>query len=413
MAAPPLAGIRVADFTWVWAGPYCTLQLGYLGAEVIRVETRGRLCVTRHMTPMADGKTGPNRSGYFNQYNQGKRSVSINLRSAEGRTVAKRLALASDIVTNNFAAGVMDRLGLGYEELRQSKPDIIMITMSGFGETGPLRDYVAYGPSQVPLSGLSALTGYKGGPPLHVGFSYGDPNGGIHGAFAVLAALYHRARTGEGQYIDLSQWEASVAMVTEGILDYEMNGREPERIGNRDPWMAPHGVFRCKDRPEKVGGRDIDMWVSLAVVDDQQWKALAAAIGRPELGTDSRFVTFEARQRNEDELETIITAWTSQRYAREAEAVLIQAGVPAGILSTNKDIFEDPQLNQRDFFVELEHPEVGVRKHTGPPWHMDRTPSVVKKPAPLLGQDTDDVMINVLGYSDEELAKLHENGALH
>jgi benzylsuccinate CoA-transferase BbsF subunit len=412
MAAPPLAGIRVADFTWVWAGPYCTLQLGYLGAEVIRVETRTRLCVTRHMVPMADGKAGPNRSGYFNQYNQGKSSVSINLHSAEGRAVAKRLALASDVVTNNFAAGVMDRLGLGYEELRKSKPDIIMITMSGFGETGPLHEYVAYGPAQVPLSGLSALTGYKGGPPLHVGFSYGDPNGGIHGAFAVLAALYHRARTGEGQNIDLSQWEASVAMVAEGVLEYQMTGEEPERMGNRDHWMAPHGVFRTKDMAEKVGGRDIDMWVSIAVQDDDQWRKLAAAIGRPELGTAPRFATFQARKQNEDELEAIITQWTSQRYAREAEGALQEAGVPAAIASTNKDLFEDPQLGGRNFFVELEHPEVGVRRHTGPPWHMDRTPSEVKKPAPILGQDTDDVMTRVLGYTDEEVAKLREVGAL-
>ncbi len=413
MAAPPLAGIRVADFTWVWAGPYCTLQLGYLGAEVIRVETRGRLCVTRHMTPMADGKAGPNRSGYFNQYNQGKRSVSINLRSAEGRAVAKRLALASDVVTNNFAAGVMDRLGLGYEELRKSKPDIIMITMSGFGETGPLRDYVAYGPSQVPLSGLSHLTGYKDGPPLHVGFSYGDPNGGIHGAFAVLAALYHRARTGEGQYIDLSQWEASVAMVAEGILDFEMNCLEPERNGNRDSWMAPHGVFRSKDRAEKVAGRDIDMWVSIAVEDDEHWRRLAGAIGRSELAADPRFATLADRKRNEDELEAIITQWTSQRYTREAEEALQKAGVAAAILSTNKDLFEDPHLAGRDFFVELEHPEVGVRRHTGPPWHMSRTPSEVKRPAPILGQDTDEVLTGVLGYTGEELEKLRAAGALH
>ena len=413
MAAPPLAGIRVADFTWVWAGPYCTLQLGYLGAEVIRVETRTRLCVTRHMVPMADGKAGPNRSGYFNQYNQGKSSVSINLHSAEGRAVARRLALASDVVTNNFAAGVMDRLGLGYEELRKSKPDIIMITMSGFGETGPLHEYVAYGPAQVPLSGLSALTGYKDGPPLHVGFSYGDPNGGIHGAFAVLAALYHRARTGEGQNIDLSQWEASVAMVAEGVLEYQMTGREPERMGNRDHWMAPHGLFRTRDMAEKVGGRDIDMWVSIAVQDDNQWRKLAAAIGHPELGSDTRFANLQARKRNEDELEKILTQWTSQRFAREAEEALQKAGVPAAIASTNKDLFEDPQLGSRPFFVELEHPEVGVRKHTGPPWHMERTPSAVKKPAPILGQDTDDVMTRVLGYTVEEVAKLREAGALN
>jgi crotonobetainyl-CoA:carnitine CoA-transferase CaiB-like acyl-CoA transferase len=176
--------------------------------------------------------------------------------------------------------------------------------------------------------------------------------------------------------------------------------------------MAPHGVFRSKDMAEKVGGRDIDMWVSIAAEDDDQWRKLAAAIGRPELGTDPRFATFQARKQNEDELEAIITQWTSQRYAREAEEALQKAGVPAAIASTNKDLFEDPHLGGRSFFVELEHPEVGVRRHTGPPWHMDRTPSEVKKPAPILGQDTDDVMTRVLGYTDEEVAKLREVDAL-
>jgi benzylsuccinate CoA-transferase BbsF subunit len=263
------------------------------------------------------------------------------------------------------------------------------------------------------LSGLSALTGYKDGPPLHVGFSYGDPNGGIHGAFAVLAALYHRARTGEGQHIDLSQWEASVAMVAEGILEYQMSGREPRRMGNRDHWMAPHGVFRCKDRAEKVAGRDIDMWVSIAVADDEQWRKMAAAIGHPELGTHPRFATLADRKRNEDDLEAIITQWTSQHYAREVEEALQSAGVPAAIASTNKDLFEDPHLLERGFFVELEHPEVGQRRHTGPPWRMDRTPNRVERPAPILGHDTDDVLTKVLGYSAEEVAKLREAGALN
>ena len=213
----PLAGIRVADFTWVWAGPFCTLQLAHLGAEVIRVETANRLCVTRLLPPYAEFQPGTNRSGYFNQYNQGKRSVTLDLKRPEAIEVAKRLSAASDIVVENFAAGVMDRMGLGYDVLRALRRDVIMIALSGYGATGPDHDNVSYGPAQVPLSGMSSVTGYRDFPPMHVGVSYGDPTGGLHGAVAVLAALLHRARTGDGQYIDLSQWETSMAVLPEAI----------------------------------------------------------------------------------------------------------------------------------------------------------------------------------------------------
>jgi len=184
----PLEGIRVADFTWVWAGPFATMQLAHLGAEVIRIESHSRVSVTRRITPFADGQAGPNRSGYYNQYNQGKDSIGLNLKTPEGLEIAKKLVAVSDIVAENFAAGVMDKMGLGYEVLRKIKPDIIMIAMSGYGAVGPESAYVSYGPAQVPMSGLSSLTGFPGFPPMHVGFSYGDPNGGLHGALAVLAA---------------------------------------------------------------------------------------------------------------------------------------------------------------------------------------------------------------------------------
>ncbi|TMA43967.1 MAG: CoA transferase, partial [Deltaproteobacteria bacterium] len=182
----PLEGIRVADFTWVWAGPFCTLQLAHLGAEVIRVETATRLCVTRLLPPYPDMQAGTNRSGYFNQYNQGKKSITLDLKRPEAVEVARRLCAASDVVAENFAAGVMDRAGLGYETLRQRRPDLIMVALSGYGATGPDSDKVSYGPAQVPLSGMSSVTGYRGFPPMHVGISYGDPTGGLHGAVAIL-----------------------------------------------------------------------------------------------------------------------------------------------------------------------------------------------------------------------------------
>src|SRR6202790_4260001 len=281
MAKLPLEGVRIADFTWVWAGPYCTLQLAHLGADVIRIETRTRPCVTRVLPPGPEGKPRLNRSGYFNQYNQGKRSLTLNYAKPGALDVARRLVETSDVVTNNFAAGVMEKLGLGYEDLRKLKPDLIMISLSGYGDTGPFREYVAYGPAQVPLSGLSSLTGYKGWPPMHTGFSYADPNAGVHGAFAVLAALFHRAKTGEGQYIDMSQWECAMGLLAEGILEYTMNGIEPERIGNEDPEMAPHGIYRCLDRPEKVMGVTVDQFVAIAVADDAEFARFSHAIGQP------------------------------------------------------------------------------------------------------------------------------------
>ena len=273
MAKLPLEGVRIADFTWVWAGPYCTLQLAHLGADVIRIETRTRPCVTRLLPPWPEGKPGINRSGYFNQYNQGKRSLTLNYAKPGALEVAHRLVEASDVVTNNFASGVMEKMGLGYEALRKIKPDLIMISLSGYGDTGPFHEYVAYGPAQVPLSGLSSLTGYKGWPPMHAGFSYADPNAGVHGAFAILAALYHRKKTGEGQYIDMSQWECAMGLLPEGIMEYTMNGHEPARDGNRDPLIAPHGVFPSKDRFENTGIM-IDMWVSIVAADDAEFGRL-------------------------------------------------------------------------------------------------------------------------------------------
>ncbi|HEY6395672.1 MAG TPA: CoA transferase [Candidatus Binataceae bacterium] len=413
MAKPPLSGIRIADFSWVWAGPYCTLQLAHLGADVIRIETKTRPCVTRMLPPWPDGKfDGLNKSGYFNQYNQGKRSISLNFKHPEAKEAAWRLIKSADVVVNNFAAGVMEKMGFGYEDIRKVKPEIVVISLSGYGDSGPYREYVAYGPAQVPLSGLSSLTGYKGWPPMHAGFSYADPNAGVHGAFAVIAALYHRHKTGEGQYIDMSQWECAMDVLAEGILEYTMNGREPERNGNRDPYLAPHGIFKCLDLPEKVMDLTIDQWVSIVAADDNEWGRLARAIGKPELADDRRFKTLAARKQNEDELEAIITQWTSRRRVAYVVETLQAAGVAAGACADSKYLSEDKNLNERNYFVRMPHPEVGVKQHAGIPWRMSGTPTEVRAPAPLLGQHTDEILTGLLGYSAAEVEELRRKGAL-
>ncbi len=401
--APPLEGIRVADFTWVWAGPFCTLQLAHLGAEVIRVESANRTCVTRLLPPWPQGKPGVNRSGYFNQYNQGKLSVALDLKHPDALAVALDLVAQCDIVCENFAAGVMERMGLGYERLRAVKPDVIMIALSGYGATGPEREFVSYGPAQVPLSGMSSLTGYAGWPPMHVGISYGDPTGGLHGAAAVLAALLHRARTGEGQYIDLSQQETSIAVLAEGVLAQSLNGTPPPRDGNRDPVMAPHGVFRCAGEQR---------WVAIAARDDGDWRRLAAAMGAPALAEDPRFATLVQRKANEDALESLLTDWTRAQVAEDIVVRLQAARVPAFVSMSNRDLAEDPHLNQSGVFVRLDHPEVGAQQHIGMPWRMSGTPCAVQRPAPCLGEHTDDVLRRVLGYADDRIAALQASGAL-
>ena len=401
----PLEGVRVADFTWVWAGPYGTMYLTHLGAEVIKIESNTRIDITRRLPLYPKGmKAGVNRSGLFNQWSLGKKSVLINFAQPEGLAVVKELIKNSDVVVDNFATGVMERLGLGYDELVKIKPDIIMASVSGYGHSGPLQNYMGYGPAIAPLTGLSAMTGYAGGPPQEVGISYGDPNSGIHAAVAVTAALAARKRTGKGQYIDVSLWESVAALVPEGWMDYAMNGLEPTRRGNRDPLMAPHNCFRC------VGE---DEWVSIACGTDAEWQALCGAMDQTGLGTDARFRTVQDRKANEDELDNIITAWTQTRDKWQVTETLQAQGVAAFPSMNSKDLADDPHLEQRGFFAELPHAEVGIRKHTGIPWLLSESPNGVQAHAPLLGQHTDQIMRDVLGYSDEHIAQLKERQVLY
>ena len=404
MSKPPLDGIRVADFCWAWAGPYGALQLAHLGAEVIRIESQTRLCPSRMIPPWADNETGINRCGYFNQYNQGKRSLSLDLKKPEGIQLAKQLVAKSDIVIENFAGGVMEKMGLGYEVLRTIKPDIIMASLSGYGQTGPEKGYVSYGPPQVALSGMSALTGYIDDGPRQAGFSYGDPNGGVHGSYAIMCALLYREKTGHGQYIDLSQREACAMLLPEAIMDYTMNGNQPPRMGNRDPYMAPHGVFRSQGD---------DAWVSIVVGTEDEWRQCCTAIGQPGLADDPRFASAADRKANEDELEQIVTAWTQERTAQQATETLQAVGVAAYPALNGREMLTDPQVEARDTYVEHDHPEIGVRRHLGIPWKMSHTPCEVWRHAPVFGQDNDYVLTEVLGLSPAEVTGLKEKEVLN
>ncbi len=247
---------------------------------------------------------------------------------------------------------------------------------------------------------------------MHAGFSYADPNAGVHGAFALLTALYHRAKTGEGQYIDMSQWECAMNLLGEGILEYTMNGREPVRNGNRDPFMAPHGNFKCIDWPEKIMDVTIDRWVSIACADDTEWRRLANAMGQPQLANDPRFSTLWARKQNEDALESIIMKWTSPQIVEDVVVLLHKANVAVAPVSDSRSLSGDANLTARDYWVYKEHPEVGKMQHCGIPWRMSGTPTQVRSAAPTLGQHTDEVLTGILGYSKSDVEELRKLGAL-
>ena len=400
----PLSGIRVLDFTWAWAGPYCTMQLAHLGAEVIRIESEKRSCVTRGLPPFADDVAGPNRAGYFNQYNQGKRSITMDLSRPEAIELALEMARHCDVVTDNFAAGVMDRLGLGYQQFRAKRPDIVMLSMSGYGQTGPLKSYVSYGPPAAATAGFFSLSGYAGHGPSEIGISYADPNAGIFGANAVMSALLHRKLTGRGQYIDQSQLETALALLPEGLLDYAFNRTQPARSGNRHRWMAPHNCY-------KAAGDD-DKWVSIAVGTEDEWRALCEVVGQPALATDARFQNAQARKQNEDALDNIITQWTRSRDRWDVTRELQRAGVAAFPAMSNKDLATNEHLMERGFLVQMEHPIVGRRIHTGIPWTMSGTPCHIRHAAPLRSADTDSVLQELAGCSADEIRKLRAAGVL-
>lgn len=381
------------------------MHLAHLGADVIKLESLTRLDAGRRLPVVPRGeKWGPDRSGYFNQWNQGKRSCALNLGTAEGVRIAKELIARSDVVIENFSTGVLERLGLGYDVLRELRADIILASISGFGHSGPLRSYMAYGPAVAPLTGLSSLTGYAGDVPRELGISYGDPNAGINAAVAIAAALLARDRTGTGQHIDLSLWEPMAALVAEGWMEFAMNGSQPERIGNRHPQMAPHGCFACAGE---------ESWLTLACGSDAEWHCLCAVMGRPELARDPRFAELAARKRNEDELERLIAAWTRERDRWDMTRELQAAGVAAFPSLSSRDLVEDPHLAQRGFFERLPHAEVGARTHAGIPWRLSEAPNGVRSPAPRLGADTAAVLQERLGYTQDRVAALHEAKVLY
>ncbi len=381
-----LEGIKVVDFCWQIAGPRVTAPLGRFGATVVRIESRAGMDYVR--------LGGPG----FSAHNDSKYSATLNLHLPHGLEVAKRLVAWADVVVENFTGGRMAKWGLGYEDLKKVKPDIIMLSLAMYGQTGPYAQTQGYAATLVASSGICDLTGLPGGPPMQPSFVYPDFAVPRLGILSVVAALDYRARTGKGQYIDLSQHEGILHYVSPALLEYNVNGRELKRIGNRLTYAAPHGVYRCQGEFR---------WCAIAVFSDEEWKSLCRVMGKPALAEDPELATVEGRLNNVDKLDKLVEEWTLNHTAEEVVSLLQGAGVAAGVVQNGQDLGNDPQLKDREYFVELDQPGApgGKFVYSGLPVKLSKTPYKIKR-SPGFGEHTEYVFKNLLGMSDEEYSRL-------
>ena len=399
-----LAGCRVLDFGWVLAGAIPGMVLADMGAAVIKVETRQRLDYMRRGRPIVGDRPDPEQNPMFHNVNRGKLSVTLNIGEPEGAELAKRLAAGCDIVIENFSPGVMERLGLGYNALRAVKPDIIMAAISSTGQEGPLRDLRAYAPSIGALSGLDSAMGYAGGGPLGLKHAFGDICGALHAVFAIVSALYHRKRTGAGQYIDVAMLRATVATQGVGLMEHALTGRSIRPQGNYDPTMAPYGNYPCAGD---------DSWVSIAVASAAEWQGLVAAMGHPAWADDDRFGSQYRRQRHRRELDALLGQWTAQQQADELADRLQGYGVAAApALSAAERLFH-PHFMARGLYSDVDHPVLGAEPIFNLMWGLSKTPSAVRRHAPLLGEHNRELLCGTLGLSDAELADLVERRVVY
>ncbi len=405
----PLKDVRVLDFSWIVAGPQATRILADFGAQVIKVEYEGRIDSIRMGNPTPGTDPGSvNASGLFNNLNRDKLSLNLNVLHPMGLEVAKRLIAVSDVVIENFRNHVMESWGLSYEEMTKIKPDIIYVSLSGFGHTGRDKTYSTWGPTAQALSGLTYMSGLPGQPSAGWGFSYMDHTAGYYGAAAVMLALHHRQQTGEGQYVDISQVETGMVLTGPQTLDYTVNGRPYRRPENppgnhsTHPAAAPHNAYRCAGE---------DRWIAISVFNEPQWAALCGAMGNPDWSREERFSSVLARVDHQEELDQRITDWTSLQVARDLTHRLQALGVPAGMVQNARDrVEDDPQLRERNFHHEMDHAEMGKHRFEGLPIHLSKSPGALHHAAPLLGEHTDFVLREVLRMNDAEIAELAENG---
>ena len=407
-----LAHIRVCDFTGQLAGAGATKFLAAFGAQVIRIEDpvrQGRWDILRGAPPFRDERRGIDLGGAFNNHNTEKLGITLNLREPRGRELLERLVAISDVVAENFAAGVMERLGFGYERLRELKPDVVYVSNSGFGATGPYRSFKTWGPIVQAISGLTFTSGLPGREPAGWGFSYMDHTGGCYMAMAILMALYHRARTGEGQWVDMACTEAGATLNGPAILDWTVNHRPMRRPGspqsNRNEWpaMAPHGIYPA------LGD---DCWIAIACRDDVDWQALAHVVERPFAG-EARFAEVAGRLAAQDELDREVARWTCERDACATARALVEAGVPAAAVARPEERIEhDPNTSAWGLWPEVGHGAIGRVRVDGLPVHLSRTDWSIARGAPCLGEHDEHVFGDLLGLTPSQIDALRADGVI-
>jgi benzylsuccinate CoA-transferase BbsF subunit len=395
-------GIKICDFTWAGVGPLTTRYFADHGATVVRIETINRPDVLRTAPPYKDGIPGVDRAIGFASMNPNKYSMALNLNHSRAMEVAKRMVAWADIVAENFAPGQMEKWGLDYENLRKIKPDIIMYRASNQGQTGPYAKQAGFGSQLVGFAGFTNITGWPDRDPVQPHGAYTDVVSFPLGATALVGALLYWRRTGKGQCVDLSENEASIHFLAPLVLDYGINQREPSRVGNRHPYAAPHGVYRCKGE---------ERWCAIAILSDEEWEAFCRCISEPKWTKDVRFATFQSRKKNEDELNKLVEEWTLGLTAEEIMTSLQAAGVPAGVVENGQDMWQDPQLRERGHFQAIDgHSVIGRCRYSGQSYTMSKTPPEAWMPAPCLGEHTEHVCREFLGMSDEEFLELLNAG---
>jgi benzylsuccinate CoA-transferase BbsF subunit len=396
-SSAPLAEIKVLDFTHVLAGPFCTRLLADLGADVVRVESSKHPDYPWPSTYIA----GDGRHASHLNTNRNKRSIAIDLKNGAGRTVASRLAAVVDVVIENFSAGVMDRLKLGYENLRTPNPGLIYVSMSGYGHDGPRRNWTSMNMNLQGYSGLMMVTGAEGDPPTAISNSWNDYIGGLHACFAILQAVDNRAATGNGAHIDLSQFECSAAMIAPLLLSSAVNGTVPPRRGNRSAIFAPQGVYRCAGA---------DNWCSLSVQTDEQWETLTRIIEQEAWGSDCRFAAADGRMRYHDEIDRQIEAWSCRFANTEVERQLKAVGIPAERMRRINDLIDSQ--NDATVFAKMEELRVGSMLTTRLPFSLSSASLPLPRSAPGLGEHTKEVLCDWLGLTEQEIVTIKDKGAL-
>jgi len=390
-------GLKVLDFTWVIAGPWAVKYLADHGAEIVHVESNIHPDLARATPPFKDKVVAIDNSGYWANYHCNQYGLSINLKHPKAMPVIKKLVAWADVVADNFTPGAMEKWGLGYDEMSRINPKVIWISLSQLGQTGPFAKMPGTGIQLTGITGIASLAGWPDRDPAVLYGGYTDCAGARFATCALLAALIHRHKTGKGQRIDVSEYEAGVHLVTAPILNYFITGRVENRQGNHLDSASPHGVYPCQGE---------ERWIAITVSDETEWQTLCEVMGDSALAYNKKFANFNARKANEDELDERIASWTKTQTREEAMSRLQAKGIPAGVVNDARDMFEDPQLAHRGFFWEMDHPNLGRRRFESEAFDLSKTPRRLRWPAPLIGEHNEKVCCEILGMSQDEFVEL-------